>query len=80
MESFIRDYVVTVSEDPDKSWKMLTPGFQKESGGLAKYRRFWDSATDGRVLSISANPDTSRSATRSTSTTSRTAPARPCST
>ena len=57
MESFIRDYVAAVSEDPDTSWKMLTPGFQKESGGLDTYRRFWDSATDGRVLDISANPE-----------------------
>jgi eukaryotic-like serine/threonine-protein kinase len=57
MESFIRDYVATVSTDPDTSWKMLTPGFQKESGGLDTYRRFWDSATDGRVLDISANPE-----------------------
>jgi eukaryotic-like serine/threonine-protein kinase len=57
MESFIRDYVATVSEDPDTSWKMLTPGFQKESGGLDTYRAFWDSATDGRVLDISANPE-----------------------
>jgi hypothetical protein len=57
MKSFIRDYVTTVSTDPDKSWTMLTPEFQKQSGGLAKYRSFWDSATNGRVLSISANPD-----------------------
>ncbi len=57
MESFIRDYVATVSTDPDTSWKMLTPGFQKASGGLDTYRRFWDNATDGRVLDISANPE-----------------------
>jgi hypothetical protein len=57
MEAFIRDYVATVSEDPDAAWKMLTPKFQRESGGLDTYRRFWDDATDGRVLSISADPD-----------------------
>jgi len=56
MEAFIRDYVTTVSDDPDRAWKMLTPKFQRESGGIEKYRSFWDSATDGRVLSITADP------------------------
>jgi serine/threonine protein kinase len=56
MESFIRDYVSTVSSDPQQSWKMLTPKFQQESGGFETYRAFWDKATNGRVLSISANP------------------------
>jgi serine/threonine protein kinase len=56
MESFIRDYVSTVSVDPSKSWLMLTPKFQQESGGFEKYRRFWDPATNGQVLSISADP------------------------
>lgn len=57
IESFIRDYVATVADDPDTAWTMLTPKFQRESGGLERYREFWDSATDGEVLSITANPD-----------------------
>jgi hypothetical protein len=57
MESFIRDYVASVAADPDNSWTMLSPKFQKESGGLDKYRSFWGAATNGRVLDISANPD-----------------------
>lgn len=57
IESFIRDYVTTVADDPDAAWTMLTPKFQRESGGLERYREFWDSATDGRVLSITANPE-----------------------
>ncbi len=57
MESFIRDYVKTVGEDPSKSWLMLTPKFQEESGGFEKYSEFWGPATNGRVLSISTNPD-----------------------
>ena len=56
MESFIRDYVSTVSTDPSKSWMMLTPKFQQESGGFEKYQRFWDPATNGKVLSISTDP------------------------
>lgn len=58
MESFIRRYVATVAVDPDAGWSMLTPHFQRESGGLAKYRRFWSPATNGRVLDITANPKT----------------------
>ena len=57
MEAFIRDYVTTVGEDPDKSWKMLTPKFQRESGGLDTYRNFWSSASNGQVRDISANPE-----------------------
>lgn len=56
IESFIRDYVTTVADDPDAAWTMLTPKFQRESGGIERYREFWDSATDGEVLSITANP------------------------
>jgi hypothetical protein len=58
MEAFIRDYVTTVADDPDAAWQMLTPKFQRESGGLAHYRAFWDSATNGRVLDITADPGT----------------------
>ena len=57
MENFIRDYVAAVSSDPSKSWQMLTPKFQFESGGFEKYQQFWDPATNGRVLSISTDPE-----------------------
>ena len=57
MKEFIRSYVATVAEDPDAAWTMLTPKFQRESGGLEAYRAFWDRATSGRVLSIQANPE-----------------------
>jgi hypothetical protein len=60
MEAFIRRYVSTVSDDPDAAWSMLTPKFQRESGGLARYRSYWEDATNGRVLSISADPSTMR--------------------
>ena len=46
-----------MASDPDASYQMLSPKFQQESGGIDTYRKFWDSATDGRVLSISTNPD-----------------------
>ena len=56
MESFIGDYVAAVSDDPATSWQMLTPKFQRESGGFEAYRDFWEGATNGRVLDISADP------------------------
>lgn len=57
METFIRDYVTAVADDPSVSWQMLTPKFQTESGGFSTYEAFWRDATDGRVLSISADPE-----------------------
>jgi hypothetical protein len=56
MESFIRDYVAAVGSDPDKAWRMLTPKFQRESGGLDTYRRFWSGVGRGRIRDISADP------------------------
>jgi hypothetical protein len=56
METFIRDYVATVAANPNAAWQMLTPKFQRESGGFEQYRNFWEDATNGRVLSISADP------------------------
>lgn len=56
MEAFIRDYVRTVADDPDAAWRMLTPKFQRESGGLEHYREFWEPATNGKVVSITADP------------------------
>jgi hypothetical protein len=58
MEAFINHYVRTVADNPAASWQMLTPKFQEESGGFGKYARFWGRATNGRVLSISADPKT----------------------
>ena len=57
IEEFIDDYVAAVSSDPSKSWQMLTPKFQEESGGFDKYNAFWGPATNGRVVSISPDPD-----------------------
>ncbi len=57
MESFVRGYVDAVSSDPAIAWTMLTPKFQRESGGLATYTKFWSGVGDGTVLSMAADPD-----------------------
>jgi hypothetical protein len=58
MEAFIRGYVAAVAADPDTAWPMLTPKFQRESGGLDTYRRFWGGVGRARILDISADPRT----------------------
>ena len=56
MRSFIRGYVAAVGTDPDTAWPMLTPKFQRQSGGLDTYRRFWSGVGRGRVFDIAADP------------------------
>jgi hypothetical protein len=56
MEAFVRDYVAAVSTDPDTAWTMLTPKFQRESGGLENYRDFWSGVGNGEVLEVTADP------------------------
>jgi serine/threonine protein kinase len=58
MRSFIRAYVAALSTDPDTAWTMLTPKFQRQSGGLDTYRRFWDGVGNGTILALSADPRT----------------------
>ena len=56
MEAFIRRYVDAVGADPDTAWRMLTPRFQRESGGLQHYRDFWAGVGPGQVFDVSADP------------------------
>ena len=58
MESFIQDYLATVTSDQKASWEMLTPKFQEESGGFGKYKGFWKTIESARPTSIQADPDT----------------------
>ncbi len=57
MTSFVEDYLATVTTDPASSWERLTPGFQKESGGLAGYVRFWGTIRSASPTGIRADPD-----------------------
>ena len=58
METFVRDYVAALSTDPDTAWTMLTPKFQRESGGLENYRDFWSGVGDAELLEVTADPQT----------------------
>lgn len=57
METFVRDYLATVTRDPAEAWTMLTPEFQTVSGGFEKYRAFWEPVESATVRRISADPD-----------------------
>jgi len=41
VRSFVTTYLQTASTDPSAGFKMLTPTFQDESGGLRGYEGFW---------------------------------------
>jgi hypothetical protein len=53
METFIRDYLATVTTDPASAFAMLTPGFQQASGGIKGYRGFWDTIRSADLVSFS---------------------------
>ncbi len=57
MEAFIRSYVAAIAADPAQSFEMLTPKFQRESGGKKKYRDFWDGVGEPTILDITADPE-----------------------
>jgi len=57
MERFVRAYVDAVASDPSRSWQMLTPKFQRESGGFDTYRDFWSGVGEPEVLEVKADPD-----------------------
>ncbi|RYU08824.1 serine/threonine-protein kinase [Nocardioides iriomotensis] len=57
IDQFIRGYVAAVSSDPSRSWTMLTPKFQRESGGWENYRAFWSGKTNGQVLEVQPDPE-----------------------
>ena len=49
--AFVTDYLSTVTSDPRSSFEMLTPAFQRHSGGFDDYSGYWgtiDSATPVR--------------------------------
>ena len=56
MTDFVQTYLQTVVDDPASAWGMLTPDFQKASGGFGKYKKFWDSVDGADVTDIGADP------------------------
>lgn len=56
METFVRDYLQTVTDAPRAAWEHLTPDFQRASNGFGAYRTFWATVERAEVRSISADP------------------------
>jgi serine/threonine protein kinase len=56
MQTFITNYLSTVTDDPHASWDMLTTGFQKESGGFGKYQQYWGTIESATPREITPNP------------------------
>ena len=56
MESFIEDYLATVTANPRAAFAMLTPAFQQASGGLSGYQSFWNTIASAEPTSVSADP------------------------
>ncbi|WP_162799192.1 serine/threonine-protein kinase [Nocardioides sp. 616] len=59
MESFVADYLSTVTQDPKSSWQQLTPEFQKASGGFGQYKNFWRTVAAATVSQVQADPESS---------------------
>ena len=56
MESFIEDYLATVTANPRAAFAMLTPAFQQASDGLGGYESFWNTIASAEPTSVSADP------------------------
>lgn len=56
MEQFVTNYLSTVTSDRHAAWAMLTPAYQRASGGFAGYQGFWRTIDSATVRSIHADP------------------------
>jgi serine/threonine protein kinase len=56
MRSFITTYLSTVTSDQHASWAMLTPSFQKTSGGFGHYQQFWRGYSSATPREITTDP------------------------
>ena len=52
MTSFAETYVRTAVDDPAAGYRMLTPAYQRASGGIEGYRSFWS-----RVVAVKSLED-----------------------
>jgi hypothetical protein len=57
MEGFITDYLATAPSSPETTFEMLTPGFQRASGGFEGYSGYWSTIATAEPVEIQADPD-----------------------
>lgn len=58
MRDFVTTYLQTATSDRRASWEMLTPAFQRASGGFGQYQQFWRAQDSATLRSFDADPDT----------------------
>jgi serine/threonine protein kinase len=56
MAGFVTDYLATVTRDPRSAFAMLTPAFQRASGGYGQYHSWWSSIRSAAVSDVRADP------------------------
>jgi serine/threonine protein kinase len=56
MDGFVSNYLSTVTSDQHATWAMLTPAFQRQSGGFGSYQGFWRTIASATPSNISADP------------------------
>ncbi|WP_432479744.1 serine/threonine-protein kinase [Nocardioides sp. GXQ0305] len=57
MERFIDNYLATAPSSPETTFEMLTPAFQRASGGLEGYSGYWSTIATAEPVEVSADPD-----------------------
>ncbi len=57
LEGFVADYLTTASNDPRAGYELLTPKFQRESGGYRGYKGFWGRVSGLNVKDVTADPE-----------------------
>ena len=56
IEGFATDYLAAASSDPETGFAMLTPKYQKKSGGFEGYNDFWSKVSNIDVASVEGDP------------------------
>jgi serine/threonine protein kinase len=56
MRAFITNYLSTVTSDQHASWAMLTPNFQRASGGFGQYQGYWRTIRSATPRDITPDP------------------------
>jgi hypothetical protein len=57
MEDFIDTYLATAPSSPATSYEMLTPAFQRESGGFGSYSGYWQTIASADLVEVRANSE-----------------------
>lgn len=57
LESFVTDYLATVTDDQRATWERLTPAFQERSKGFGSYAGFWQTVESATPSNLRTDVD-----------------------